>query len=211
MTDISQGGVGRKGAKPPRKRPQTRRRVLSDDSRCDVKMLNCNPAKKQAEINIEQIPPQLQPSQSGYVQPSVTPSASSSAHGVQYPDYSYYNYMPPPMDCYTPPSSYHYPYDYNQSYFRALPPPPSISSQPPSQPHMAFRPAAALDHRQEPFFIQFLNGRIKLCYGCKGPHLRSGNGALLSAPNDICIAHKEPRVTLTQVQLTARTVMHTIM
>ena len=42
-----------------------------------------------------------------------------------------------------------------------------------------------------PFFIKMLNGRIKVCAGCKGPHLKSAGNGLLSPPHDICLGHKE--------------------
>ena len=43
----------------------------------------------------------------------------------------------------------------------------------------------------DPFMVKMLNGRIKVCAGCKGPHLKGVNG-LLPPPHDICIGHKEP-------------------
>ena len=36
------------------------------------------------------------------------------------------------------------------------------------------------------------NGRIKVCAGCKGPHLKGPNNELLPPPNNICIQHSEP-------------------
>ena len=42
-----------------------------------------------------------------------------------------------------------------------------------------------------PFYIKLLNGRIKICAGCKGPHMKGSDGRLLKPPNDICIAHRE--------------------
>jgi hypothetical protein len=36
-----------------------------------------------------------------------------------------------------------------------------------------------------------LNGRIKTCAGCKGPHTKGSDGSLLNPPNDNCIAHQE--------------------
>ena len=44
----------------------------------------------------------------------------------------------------------------------------------------------------EPFIVKFLNGRIKVCAGCKGPHLKGVNNELLPPPNDTCILHTEP-------------------
>ena len=44
----------------------------------------------------------------------------------------------------------------------------------------------------EPFLIKFLNGRIKVCVGCKGPHMKDSQNGLLPPPHDICIGHCEP-------------------
>ena len=43
----------------------------------------------------------------------------------------------------------------------------------------------------EPFILKRLNGRIKVCAGCKGPHLKSTYNGLLFPPFDICLGHKE--------------------
>lgn len=122
--------------------------------------------------------------------------ASASTSGMQYPNHPYYmspmGHYSPMGHCYDPSSFYHYPYGYNQPYF---PPPPSRISPDLHEPARASTAALeqSIESDQEPFFIQFLNGRIKICYGCKGSYLRGGDGTLLSAPNDVCIAHKEPR------------------
>ena len=42
----------------------------------------------------------------------------------------------------------------------------------------------------EPFILKLLNGRIKVCAGCKTPHLKSADNGLLP-PFDICLCHKE--------------------
>ena len=44
----------------------------------------------------------------------------------------------------------------------------------------------------EPFIIKLLNGRIRVCAGCKGPHMKDANNGLLPPPHDICIGHSEP-------------------
>jgi len=46
----------------------------------------------------------------------------------------------------------------------------------------------------EPFLVKLLNGRIKICAGCKGPHLKNTNNRVLSRPYDICISHSETQV-----------------
>ena len=43
----------------------------------------------------------------------------------------------------------------------------------------------------DPFFIKFLNSRIKVCAGCKGQHHKNSEKGLLSPPYDICLGHKE--------------------
>jgi len=43
----------------------------------------------------------------------------------------------------------------------------------------------------DPFFIKFLNGRIKVCAGCKGQHHKNSDKGSLSPPQDICLGHKE--------------------
>ena len=44
----------------------------------------------------------------------------------------------------------------------------------------------------EPYVIKFLNGWIKVCADCKGPHPKGPNNELLPPPNDFCIQHTEP-------------------
>jgi len=46
----------------------------------------------------------------------------------------------------------------------------------------------------EPFLVKLLNGRIKICAGCKGPHLKNTNNCVLSPPYHICISHSETQV-----------------
>lgn len=46
----------------------------------------------------------------------------------------------------------------------------------------------------EPFVVKKLNGRIKVCAGCKGQHLKGTNNELLAPPYDICLCHREPQV-----------------
>ena len=46
----------------------------------------------------------------------------------------------------------------------------------------------------EPFLVKLLNGRIKVCAGCKGPHLKSTNNRVLPPPYDMCISHRETQV-----------------
>lgn len=41
----------------------------------------------------------------------------------------------------------------------------------------------------EPFFINLLNGRIKVCTRCKGTHMKYSQNGLLPPPYDICIGH----------------------
>ena len=203
MSGINQSGVGRKGGKAPRKRPQTRRRIFSDESRSDVSVLKSNPAKKK-NVTTEnadqshQLPaPKLPPVPSSVTTEPPSDGASISGLGMQYPADPYYNYMAPMGHGPYNPSPFFY--GYNHHYFQPPPPPTPLDRQPvPSLPQPNFdEPATAVEqsigHSQEPFFIQFLNGRIKICYGCKGSYLRSEDGSLLSAPNNICIAHKEPR------------------
>ena len=99
-----------------------------------------------------------------------------------YPAYSPYaladttNYPPPLADMtnyppYTP--SYQYP-DYSAREC-------NLPSQPPNT-----------GVTSGPFIVKFLNGRIKVCTGCKGPQLKGVNSELLPPPNDICILHTEP-------------------
>ena len=44
-----------------------------------------------------------------------------------------------------------------------------------------------------PFEVKLLNGRIKVCAGCKGPHMKGANNEVhVLPPYDICIGHREP-------------------
>ena len=40
--------------------------------------------------------------------------------------------------------------------------------------------------------MKFLNGRIKVCAGCRGPYLKGIDNEVLPPPQDICIVHTEP-------------------
>ena len=42
-----------------------------------------------------------------------------------------------------------------------------------------------------PFVIKFLNARIKVCAGCKGPHPKDKDGNVLPPPHDLCLQHEE--------------------
>ena len=44
----------------------------------------------------------------------------------------------------------------------------------------------------DPFVIQFLNRRIKVCAGCKSAHPKDPAGENLPPPNNLCILHKQP-------------------
>ena len=44
----------------------------------------------------------------------------------------------------------------------------------------------------EPFLVKMLNGRIKVCGGCKDPHLKNADNEVLPPPHDICLGHREP-------------------
>ena len=46
----------------------------------------------------------------------------------------------------------------------------------------------------EPFVVKKLNGRIKVCTGCRGQHLKGANNELLPPSFDICLCHREPQV-----------------
>jgi len=43
----------------------------------------------------------------------------------------------------------------------------------------------------DPLFIKILNGRIKVCTGCKGQHHKNSNKGMLSPPHGIHLGHKE--------------------
>ena len=44
----------------------------------------------------------------------------------------------------------------------------------------------------EPFLVKMWNGRIKVCGGCKGPHLKNADNEVLPPPHDICLGDREP-------------------
>jgi len=67
-----------------------------------------------------------------------------------------------------------------------------------------FLPGNTSSGRSEPFVVKMINGRIKECAGCKGPHLKNSDNGLLSPPLDICICHKEPLPFINPRMLKAR-------
>ena len=56
------------------------------------------------------------------------------------------------------------------------------------------KPSEGSDIFVEPFVVKRLNGRIKICGGCRGQHLKGANNELLALPSDICLCHREPQV-----------------
>jgi len=43
----------------------------------------------------------------------------------------------------------------------------------------------------DPFVINFLNRRIKVCAGCKTAHPKDPKGNNLPPPNDLCVLHRQ--------------------
>ena len=44
-----------------------------------------------------------------------------------------------------------------------------------------------------PFFVKLLNSHIKVCAGCRGPHMKGANCQLLPSPSNLCIGRKEKK------------------
>lgn len=97
------------------------------------------------------------------------------------PSHSSLSY-PPPLPYYSPLSdiSNCHPYPYQA--------PISHGSLSPCSSDQCYSSPASL----EPFFIKLLNGRIKVCAGCKGTHMKDSQNGLLPPPYDICVGHWEP-------------------
>ena len=182
MTHLPQRAAGRKGKKLPPKKSISRRETTSYEQR-------------QPLLTSDQPSPSISisttcgnwnwnwdsPHSSGINSFSTFPQPFGTSYpayyGMSYPAYyppfvpSLYN--PLPLEDIT-----------NHSFSSGLSP--SVHSlatngAQPSRNHLS----------SEPFLVKLLNGRIKVCAGCKGPHLKNTNNRVLSPPYDMCICHKE--------------------
>jgi len=181
MTNLARQTAGRKRGKAPPKKTISRKKTLPYEQR------QSRPSLAVAE------------SQTGN---SMQSSVASSLHSAS-------------------DSSWNWPLQEQLSPFDTTNQPPYMSNHPPlyMPPYSGFTPFADLSYqyppfgntgetfgvhnfyspqaystsekRSEPFFIKMLNGRIKVCAGCKGPHLKSTGNKCLSPPHDICLGHKE--------------------
>ena len=200
MSNLPHGSAGRKGAKAPKKKAIKGKGVIPDEQRKDdiatsthtvvTEYEKGHGATLPADIDINNI--------------NGTRSQTTSANGSSWPPYAGCSYMTSTwnwdpfmhMPCssgyYQPPTDLPYSSFYHHSGLQAehsLQEASISSSQACMQSSSTSSTACATT--SNPFYIRFLNGRIKVCAGCKGPHMKNADGGLLKPPHDICIAHKE--------------------
>ena len=199
MVKLPRRTAGRKGSKAPKKKSIARRKVVPSEQRQPLRVEDLDEpttASTSAESGAAPGSSTEPPMTSS---PSLTVITTSSGNwnwnwdGVpslhnmsppyfppslppSYPPPSYPAFYPPPMPYHSPlmDISNCYPYPYRA---------PGTGST--SKPNHA-------SPSREPFSVKLLNGRIKVCAGCKGPHMKDSNNALLPPPHDICIGHCEP-------------------
>lgn len=170
MVNLPCGTAGKKGGKPPKEKAISRRPTVPDEQCCSLI-------------------------------PSVeTPLTYSSP----LPDFCFWNWQwqgVPSSQEYYPSLPHFFPsppladvtnftrYPYQMSGSTSLFPPFSHPS-----PGTATCVGQCVDPSKslQPFVVMFLNSRIKVCAGCKGPHPKGTSSDILPPPHDLCIMLTEP-------------------
>ena len=210
MVNLPRRTAGRKGGKAPKKKAISRRKVTPSEQRQPLSVECPGPPAFASTSATSNIAPGNSTESLSKSSPSVTVITTSSGNwnwnwdGISTPSFHsmpspYPPYFPPSLPpSYPPPSyptfyppamPYHSPLTdvsncYPYSYGAPTGPGPSSSY---SKQRSCGSPVTP-----EPFLIKFLNGRIKVCAGCKGPHMKDAKNGLLPPPHDICIGHCEP-------------------
>lgn len=197
MTNLSRRVAGRKGKKPPAKKSIARRETTPYEQR--QPLLTSPPTFDQpsSSINISTSCGNWNwnwdwdgPCSSGTNFSSSFPTCSQPS-GMSYPPY----YLGPHVPSFYDPLGLA-PLEDMTNHLDSFPLGSSfgVSSVPLSGNGAQLSSNHSRTSPSEPFLVKLLNGRIKICAGCKGPHLKNTNNRVLSPPYDICISHKETQV-----------------
>ena len=184
MSSLTRQTAGRKGGKAPPKKAIARRRTIPYEQR------QLRPSLATSHSQVHTMPsPSIAVSSHSQISASASnwnqswQEQASPFAAINQPAYMpTYPYLPPysGFSIFTDLSNYYPPYPYGEI------------GEPPSNNTFYSPPASSSEEKSsEPFFIKMLNGRIKVCAGCRGPHLKSASNGLLSPPHDICLGHKE--------------------
>lgn len=191
MTNLPQQTAGRKGGKPAPKKTIARRKTVPYDQRQQRLSLDSHTASS-SPITVTSITMSQSP-QTDVVVPSgswnwnhnetqhISP-LSNKQQQFWMPYASYPSYLPPPP----PPPSGFLPFSDITNYC----PPSPYDSVSKSSNTYDITPCSSKSIL-EPFLVKKLNGRIKVCAGCKGPHRKTSDNEVLSPPHDICLGHRE--------------------
>jgi hypothetical protein len=211
MSNLPRGTAGQKGAKAPKKKAVNRRNTVATEYRRPLE-LNLDKGNKSRDKPQE---PQVSVDS---VSGSLNVITSSSGGNFNWmnshyqPSYPFSMYYPPPPPLPVNFSDYYDPYGMSSSYQspQCTGTHASSSYQSPQctgthasssyqSPHSASSSLQSSDNSmatvttsERPFLVKFLNGRIKVCAGCRGPYPKGINDEVLPPPHDICIVHSEP-------------------
>lgn len=182
MTDLPRHTAGQKGSKPPAKKAIARRKTIPYEQRLPLltstnlevpstSVVNITTSSGNWSWNWDGVPPPIvspysQP-YSNWCSPLYPPSPYNQPRLTPFTDITNY-YLSPPYLCSQRSNSY------SSNSLNGT----SSNSD--------------IHGGSEPFIVKILNGRIKVCAGCKGPHLKSADNKPLSPPLDICLGHQEP-------------------
>ena len=184
MNGLPRGTAGRKGNKAAKQKAIKCRKV--EENQKDVPLPKLSTINDGACVDtVESVPP-FHAGES---------YSSTNASSYLYKCYPYCPLPPGPSNYSTNSFNYRYPFsEYAPPWYFHQPSYPTFSSGVSSYSNawepMPLTPTSTFP-LVEPFIIKFLNGRIKICTGCKGTYMKGSNGKVLKPPKDICISHKE--------------------
>jgi len=198
MTNLPRRVAGRKGNKPPTKKVVAWRQPVPYEQRVSLLTATSLDIPSSSTVNI------------------TSSSGNWNWEGITSPYSAPYCHLPPPW--YPPPYSHMQPCllfadltnhcrnASDQSGFTNISPSfvthrnagdQSVANS--SNGFVSEKPSESSDTFVEPFVVKRLNGRIKICGGCRGQHLKGVNNELLAPPFDICLCHREPQVLYTLI------------
>ena len=199
MSGLPRGTSGRKGGKAPRKTAVKRRKIVDEENRYDISSTftsDDDPAEENStacsgNINASVCPTRVQPNMRASWD-TTTPSYCDP--GFYYPpQYSYdrfYQLQSASFPSQLPFTDVTTDYYEQQGLLPDTLPDHSATSTGNSLPMTS---ASLTTPPASPFYITLLTGRIKVCAGCKGVHMKDALGQVLPSPNNLCIVHKEHR------------------
>jgi len=183
MSSLPRHTAGQKGGKAPKKKAINRRATIDSEYRQPLLPSPSNENIPMSAANNELPAMNISTTGPSSVTVIVITSSTSSGNWENHP--SYY-YQPPMYSMYYPPPGYASPYPYYSPYGNA-----SHQSPGPNASHKSPQNSGVNSVAPGHFFVKFLNGRIKVCAGCKGPHLKGVNNEVLPPPHNMCIVHAE--------------------